>query len=291
VSASPRILGIVNVTEDSFSDGGLYVTADAALAHARALAAAGADIVDLGAAASNPRAKPVSAQIEIDRLAPVVDGLRRVGVRLSIDSFAPETQLWALSREVEYLNDIHGFARPELYPRFAATRAQLIVMHALRNDGPARREDETPANLFERVLAFFEVRVAALARAGIARERLILDPGMGLFLGRSRDASFDLLRRISDLKQAFGLPVLVSVSRKSFLRPAGRKPADAGAATLAAELFAAAQGVDYIRTHDPSALRDALAVTARLNAPDQSQFRKDFSAMMAPFPNLGGQPI
>jgi dihydropteroate synthase type 2 len=291
VSASPRILGIVNVTEDSFSDGGRYVTASAALAHARALAAGGADIIDLGAAASNPGAGPIGADVEIGRLVPVVDALKRDGVRLSIDSFAPATQHWALSCEVEYLNDIHGFGRPELYPRLAATRAQLIVMHALRNDGPASRDDKTPANLFERVLAFFEARIAALVLAGVARRRLILDPGMGLFLGNSPDASYDLLRRISDLKKAFGLPVLVSVSRKSFLRPAGRKPAEAGAATLAAELFAAAQGVDYIRTHDPSALRDALGVTARLNTPDHWQSRKDFSAMMARFPNLGGQPI
>jgi dihydropteroate synthase type 2 len=291
VSASPRILGIVNVTEDSFSDGGLYVTADSALAHAQALAAGGADIIDLGAAASNPRASPIASGVEIERLTAVVDGLKRDGVQVSIDSFAPATQLWALSRGVEYLNDIHGFSRPESYPRLAAASTRLIVMHALRNDGPPNRDDKTPPNLFERVLTFFEARIAALSRAGIARERLILDPGMGLFLGNSPDASFDLLRRISDLKRVFGLPVLISVSRKSFLRPPGRTPAEAGAATLAAELFAAAQGVDYIRTHDPSALRDALTISARLNAQDGWQSKNDFSAMMATFPNPGGQPI
>jgi dihydropteroate synthase type 2 len=282
VSASPQILGIVNITEDSFSDGGLYLATQAALVHARALAKGGADIIDLGAAASNPRAQSVSPSTEIARLAPIVEVLRREDVSLSIDSFAPETQNWAMSQRVEFLNDIHGFAHPEIYPQLAESSAKLIVMHALPSDGPARREDETPPDLFERILLFFDARLASLATAGIARQRLILDPGMGLFLGRSRQASFDVLRRLTELKSAFGLPVLISVSRKSFLRPAGRGPAEAGAATLAAELFAANQGVDYIRTHDPAALRDALSVTRALAAPESTiaKNRQDFPAMM-----------
>ncbi|HEY6578094.1 MAG TPA: dihydropteroate synthase [Rhizomicrobium sp.] len=283
MSARSQIFGIVNLTEDSFSDGGLYLAADAALRRARALAAAGANVVDLGAAASNPRARAVSPQAEIERLAPVVDALTRDGIAVSIDSFAPETQLWALSRGVAYLNDIHGFARPELYPELAASATKLVVMHALRNDGPARRDDETPPNLFERVLAFFQARIAALAAAGVARERLILDPGMGLFLGRSRAASFGILRRISEVKQAFRLPVLISVSRKSFLRPPGREPVESGAASLAAELFAAAQGVDFIRTHDPAALRDGLDVMEALKEGTPG-LRQDLSVMMAAEP-------
>ena len=269
---TPKLLGIVNLTEDSFSDGGLYLATESAIAHARALAGAGADIIDLGAAASNPKAAPVSPRDEINRLSPVVATLAQDGIALSIDSFAPETQRWALARGVDYLNDIHGFARSEIYPALAASRAKLIVMHALRRDGPARRDDETPPKLFERIVAFFEARVAALTRAGVLRSRLILDPGMGLFLGNRRDASFSVLCRIAELKRAFDLPVLVSVSRKSFLRPKGRKPDEAGAATLAAELYAAGQGVDYIRTHDPGALGEALAVARALGAEKQEAF-------------------
>jgi dihydropteroate synthase type 2 len=291
VSASLAILGIANVTEDSFSDGGLHLETGAALAHARRLAAAGADIIDLGAAASNPSAKPVAPAVEIGRLQPLVESLRRDGARISIDSFARETQLWALCQGVEFLNDIHGFAWPELYDRLATSSAKLIVMHALTTAGPARREDETPPDLFERILAFFERRIAALVARGIGRERLILDPGMGLFLGRSREGSFEVLRRVAELKAAFGLPVLVSVSRKSFLRPPGRKAAEAGAATLAAELFAAAQGVDYIRTHDPAALRDGLAVTERLAAPERGSFGKGSSVRMPEFDWSGTRPI
>jgi dihydropteroate synthase type 2 len=166
-------------------------------------------------------------------------------------------------------------------------------MHALNSKGPARREDETPSNLFARILAFFHRRIAALTQAGVASDRLILDPGMGLFLGRNRAASFEVLRRISELKAAFGLPVLISVSRKSFLRPPGRKPEEAGAATLAAELFAASQGVDYIRTHDPGALSDALGVMEALAddaTPRLSGTRQDFSAMMTVIQEQEGQP-
>jgi dihydropteroate synthase type 2 len=281
VSATPAILGIVNVTEDSFSDGGLHLETGAALAHARRLVADGAEIIDLGAAASNPSARYVSPEAEIGRLKPLVESLGPEGIRLSIDSFACETQLWALSQDVEFLNDIHGFGRPELYERLAASTAKLIVMHALTTDGPARRDDDTPPDLFARILTFFERRVAALVAAGVARERLILDPGMGLFLGSSREGSFEVLRRIGELKAAFGLPVLVSVSRKSFLRPRGRKAAEAGAATLAAELFAAGRGVDYIRTHDPAALRDGLAVMERLGPQHGGSFGKYSSARMA----------
>lgn len=268
------VFGILNVTTDSFSDGGLYLTPQAAVQQARRLEAEGADVIDVGAAASNPGAHPISPQAEIGRLAPVIDALQRDGTKISIDTFAVDTQRWALSRKVEYLNDIHGFPRPEIYPDLARSKAKLIVMHALRDDGPARREDETPPNLFERIVGFFELRIAALTEAGIDRQRLILDPGMGLFLGNSRAASFTVLRRIADLKAAFGLPVLVSVSRKSFLRPKGRPASEAGAATLAAELYAAAQGADHIRTHDPQALRDGLFVLRNLDEQNVKEIRE-----------------
>lgn len=257
----PVILGIVNLTEDSFSDGGRFLKPDAAVAQARKLAADGAAIVDLGAAASNPNARPVTPDEEIARLAPVVRTLKSEGIAVSIDSFAPEVQRWALTQGVDYLNDIHGFPDPELYPALADSAAGLIVMHAVQERGKATAVDVPPAEIFRRVLDFSDLRLAALERAGVARARLILDPGMGMFLGRRAQASFEVLRRVPELKKAFGLPVLISVSRKSFLRrTANRSIAEAGPATLAGELFAAIQGADYIRTHDPAALADGLAV-------------------------------
>jgi dihydropteroate synthase type 2 len=183
------------------------------------------------------------------------------GLSLSIDSFASETQLWALLQGVQYLNDIRGFADPAVYPALAGSKAKLIVMHAVQ--GRATREDVPPDEIFARVTAFFDARITALEAAGIKRDRLILDPGMGFFLGSDPETSFTMLRRLPDLTARYNLPLLVSVSRKSFLRKlTGRQAAESGAATLAAELFAAAQGAAYIRTHEPGPLRDGLKVGA-----------------------------
>jgi dihydropteroate synthase type 2 len=260
-SRFPTILGIVNLTEDSFSDGGRYLAPEAALAHARKLAKDGASVLDLGAAASNPDAKPVAPAEEIVRLASVVAALKEENLAVSIDSFAPEVQRWALAQRVDYLNDIQGFPDPGLYPALAGAGAKLIVMHSVQGRGRATRTDVAPGEIFDRILRFFEDRVAALEQAGVARDRLVLDPGMGFFLGSRPEASFTVLRRLPELKRVFGLPVLVSVSRKSFLRrTTGRAAAEAGPATLAAELFAVLQGADYIRTHDPAALADGLAI-------------------------------
>ena len=258
---SPTIFGIVNITEDSFSDGGKYLSAEAAIDQARKLATDGASVLDLGAAASNPDAKPVAPEDEIARLRPVVETLNRDGLAVSIDSFAPEVQRWALAEQVDYLNDIQGFPDPVLYPALAGAASKLVVMHSVQEHGRATRADVPPEEIFDRILRFFEARISALEDGGVARRRLILDPGMGFFLGSNPGASFSVLRRLPELKQAFGLPILVSVSRKSFLRKiTGRDSAGAGPATLAAELFAVLQGTDYIRTHDPAALADGLAV-------------------------------
>ena len=255
------ILGIVNITEDSFSDGGRYLDASAAIAHARAMAGHGADVLDLGAAASNPNAKHVSPDREIARLAPVAEALKSEGHAVSIDSFSPAVQSWALSQGVDYLNDIQGFPHAEIYPELAASRCKLIVMHAVQGLGRATQTDVPPGQIMDRIKRFFEQRIAALVMAGIARARLILDPGMGFFVGSNPQTSLTVLQGLPELKAAFELPLLVSVSRKSFLRAVtGRSAGRAGAATLSAELFASDQGTDYIRTHDPAALKDALAV-------------------------------
>jgi dihydropteroate synthase type 2 len=266
--AGPIIFGIVNLTEDSFSDGGRFLDPAAALAHARALAAAGAQVIDLGAAASNVAAKEVPAAEEIRRLDPLIAALRADGVAVSVDTFAPEVQRFALARGAEFLNDIQGFPDPSLYPALAAASCKLVVMHAVQGRGRAQRLELSAAQVWDRILAFFGARIAALEQAGIARERIAIDPGMGFFLSSRPEASLHALTRLGDLKRAFGLPVMVSVSRKSFLRAlAGEAaPAALGAATLAAELFAAEQGADYIRTHDPAALAAGLRVAAALRA-------------------------
>jgi dihydropteroate synthase type 2 len=265
-AGTPKILGILNITDDSFSDAGKYLEPEAAIAHARKLAAGGADVIDIGAASSNPMSQGVAPEVEVARLTPVVPVLKREGIPVSIDTFAPEVQRWALAQGADYLNDVRGFPFPELYAELTSSDAKLIVMHSVQGLGPATRVAVEPAEIFDRVVRFFYERFSALERAGVARERLILDPGMGLFLGTRREASLEILRRLSELRARFGLPVLVSVSRKSFLRTfLDRSPQEAGPASLAAELYAAiVQEADFIRTHDPAALKDALAVWGAL---------------------------
>jgi dihydropteroate synthase type 2 len=268
----PGIFGVVNITEDSFSDGGRHLDPAAAITEARRLIAAGADVIDLGAAASNIAAKPIVPTEEIRRLEPVVAALADDGVTISIDSFATETQRFAILCDVDFLNDIQGFADPAFYPELAGARCRLVIMHAVQKRGRAQQIAVAADEIWDRIADFFTGRIAALEDAGVARERLILDPGMGFFLSSRAEASLRALCDIDRLKRTFGLPVLVSVSRKSFLAAlTGRDNAsERGAAGLAAELFAADQGADYIRTHDPGALRDALKVMAALRAEENA---------------------
>jgi dihydropteroate synthase type 2 len=266
--SSPCIFGIVNITEDSFSDGGRYLDPTAAIAHGRVLAAGGADVIDLGAAASNVDARPVSAADEIARLDPVISALAEEGTPISVDSCLPEVQRFAIARGAAFLNDIRGFPDASFYSELAAASSRLIVMHAVQDESRARRVELSADEVWGRMRGFFGERLAALERGGIARKRLIFDPGMGLFLSTRPEASLRVLAGLGRLKQEFGLPVLVSVSRKSFLRAITGRPSasEAGPATLAAELYAATVGADFIRTHDPAALRDGLKIVSALQA-------------------------
>src|SRR5205809_5519402 len=170
----PLLVGILNITEDSFSDGGRYLDPAAALAQARRLVAGGADIVELGAAASNVAAKTVPAAEEIRRLDPVIAALKAGGMQVSIDTFQPETQRFALARGVAHLNDIQGFPDAAIYPDFADASCHLVVMHAVQGGGRARSLDLGPDEVWRRIADFFAERIPRLERAGIARARLIL---------------------------------------------------------------------------------------------------------------------
>ena len=257
---SPKILGILNVTRDSFSDGGAYLDPDAAIVRADELATGGADAIDVGAAASNPDAESVSSELEVARLGPVVSHLQARGVRVSIDSFSTETQRWALGRSVDFLNDIQGFSDPSFYPELADARCKLIVMHSVQASGAATRVASDVDTIRDRILDFFETRLRSLRDAGVSDSRLILDPGMGFFLGNRPEVSMTVLQWLPDLRKHFDLPVLISVSRKSFLGALTGAPVqDRGAARAMTELYAAKQGADYIRTHDPQALTGALS--------------------------------
>lgn len=281
-----EILGILNLTRDSFSDGGRYVALDAALAHARRMAADGAAVLDLGAESSHPDAAEVSAEEEIARLTPVMEQLRADGLRVSVDTYKPAVLRHVVQRGAEFINDITGLGvlldgvaarQPEALEALAVLRdspVRIILMHALHSKGRARAErmDADAGAIVPRIRAFFERRLAALAALGIAGERCILDPGMGFFLGRAPEPSLEVLRDLERFA-ALNLPLCLSTSRKSFIGAVLERNgqpcpvAERGAGTLATEIWAYQQGVRYIRTHDVRALRDAVRMWEAIAGP------------------------
>lgn len=262
---TPRILGILNITSDSFSDGGAYLDPAAAVARAESLSTDGAWAIDIGGVSSNPDAASVAPSLEQDRILPVIQSLLAKKIRVSVDSFQVETQRRVLSLPIDFLNDIQGFPDPDLYPALADASCQIIIMHSVQRRGIATRVDVSPDRILSLVLDFFDERIGSLERAGVNRSRIIVDPGMGFFLGSNPGASLVVLRSLGEIKKRYDLPVMVSVSRKSFLGVlTGRAVAERGAATLAAEMEAVRFGADYVRTHEPKFLVDALKVVAAI---------------------------
>jgi dihydropteroate synthase type 2 len=271
-----RIIAILNITRDSFSDGGRYLEPEAALEHARQLVADGADIIDIGAESTHPDAEDVPAQIEIDRLTPVIEQLKADGVRVSVDTYKPAVMRHVLALGVDLINDVTALRDPEAVAAVRDSAARLIIMHSRASAGRAERVAPawgvTPASsrcnsdtVVDEIVAFFQRRVGELTAAGIDRRRLILDSGMGFFLSPRAEDSLAVLRELERIA-ALGLPVCVSTSRKSFIgsvlggegtpRPVSQR----AAGTLATEIWAAWHGAAYIRTHDVRALRDALSM-------------------------------
>ena len=261
----PILVGIINVTEDSFSDGGQFLAPGAALARAKQVTGAGAGIVEWGPASSHPDSTPVDAETQIARLTPLLDAWPQPE-NISIDCTLPAVQRFALERRVGYINDIQGFADKTIYPRLADSDCRLVVMHAISKGELAQRVDIPPDEIMASIQQFFDQRIDALTKAGIDSRRLILDPGMGFFLGTNPETSLRVLRSVKQLQARYDLPIMISVSRKSFLQKiAGVNVDSASAATLAAELFVAELGVEFIRTHDVEALSAALKVWQALN--------------------------
>ena len=207
----PDIVAVVNVTRDSFSDGGRFLSPQAAIAHARDLAASGASIIELGPASSNPDASPVSAEDQIARIAPILDALsdaqssaeslepdasRNATMTVSIDATDPEVLRYALGRGVSMLNDVRGFPEPERHPEWAESDALLVVVHSLLALERATRDQASPRKVLDSIERFFDQRLAELVRAGVREDRLIVDPGMGFFLGSDPRASLAVLHRV-----------------------------------------------------------------------------------------------
>jgi dihydropteroate synthase len=268
-----QLIGILNITRDSFSDGGRFLVPEAALEHARQLVADGADIIDVGAESTHPDAEDVSADVEIERLTAVIERLKADDVRVSVDTYKPAVMRHVLALGADLINDVTALRDPEAVAAVRDSDARLIIMHSrasgARAERPTLSNDRSGPAMVDQIVEFFGQREAELAAAGIDRRRLILDPGMGFFLSPRPESSLAVLRGLERIA-ALGLPVCVSTSRKSFVGSVlggGEEPrpvTQRGAGTLATEIWAAWRGVAYIRTHDVRALHDALTMLAAI---------------------------
>jgi dihydropteroate synthase len=251
-------MGILNVTPDSFSDGGHFLDPDAAVAHARRMVKEGADIIDVGAESTRPygTATPVSLSEEMRRLEPVLAAVAQLGVPVSIDTMKAQVAASALAAGASIVNDVWGLQRdPDMAGVVAQHGVPVIVMH--------NRESADPAiDIMADIIAFFERSLALAARAGIARDCIVLDPGIGF--GKTPEQSLVALARLDQLK-AFGLPLLVGASRKRFVDKVSPAPPDRRlGGSLAAHLDAVAGSARIIRVHDVAETVQALRVVAAI---------------------------
>lgn len=253
----PLIMGIVNITPDSFSDGGRHLMREAALAHARQLVAEGADILDIGGESTRPGATPVSVQEELDRVLPVVEALRGAPVPLSIDTCKPEVMRASLAAGALMINDINALQSKEALAAVAASDAAVCLMH--KQGSPASMQVEPHyQDVMAEVKDFLLARMAAVQAAGIARERIVIDPGFGF--GKTLAHNLTLLRQLDEFA-ALGVPVLAGLSRKSMLGAiTGQDVGHRVHASVAAALLAVQRGASIVRVHDVQATVDALKV-------------------------------
>jgi len=261
----PRVMGIVNVTPDSFSDGGLHLDAQAAIAHALALVGQGADLLDIGGESTRPGAAQVSVQEEIARVVPVIEALvARVDIPVSVDTCKPEVMRAALAAGAGMVNDVQALRQPGALEAVAGSNAAVVLMHAVggpHDAGEAWHSDDIASD----VQRFLAERIFAAEMAGIARSRLLVDPGYGF--NKDTTQNFALLAAQEKLL-ALGVPLLAGLSRKRCIgEVTGRAVAgERVAGSLAAHLLAVQRGAKIVRVHDVAATVDALKVLAALDA-------------------------
>jgi dihydropteroate synthase len=263
-------MGVVNVTPDSFSDGGSFLDPDAAIAHACELVSEGADILDIGGESTRPGADPVSADEELRRVLPVLEGVAAASVdaQVSIDTSKAPVARAAIAAGARIVNDVSALrGDPEMAELVADSGAECCLMHML-GDPRTMQSDPRYRDVVDEVKAFLEERLSFAVRAGVSEERIMLDPGIGF--GKTLAHNLTLLRRLGELR-TLGRPLVVGTSRKSFI---GRIAADAAGVsepvaasgrlpgTIATNVLALERGASVFRVHDVAPVRDALAVAA-----------------------------
>jgi dihydropteroate synthase len=259
-------MGIVNVTPDSFSDGGLFLDPDDAVEHGLRLAAEGASILDVGGASTRPGAEPVPAEEELRRVLPVVERLAEAGRRVSIDTSSLEVAQAAVGAGATIVNDVAAFRfAPGLAGLVAGSGADCCLVH-MRGEPRTMQEDIHYDDVVSDVRAFLEERLAFVVGEGVAEERVWLDPGIGF--GKTVEHNLELLRRLDEIV-SIGRPVLIGTSRKTFLgKLTGGRPEDERLpGTIATNVMALERGARLFRVHDVAPVADALAVAAATVGP------------------------
>jgi dihydropteroate synthase len=256
----PAVMGILNVTPDSFSDGGLYLDPARAEAYAIEMAAAGASIIDIGAESTRPEgAREVSAEVELSRLLPILQRLRGLNVPLSIDTRKPEVARTALDWGAAIINDISALANPEMAALAAQRRCIVVLMH-MKGGPEDHLQFASYHNVVDEVVAFLSERTASAMQAGVDRSRIIIDPGLGF--AKTAQHNLAILAKLARFCR-LGYPVLIGASRKNFIRRiTGERAADILLGTSAVNAVAIAAGAAIIRVHEPA----PAAVTARMAA-------------------------
>jgi dihydropteroate synthase len=258
----PKLMGVVNVTPDSFSDGGLYLDPEAAIQHGVDLVEAGAAILDVGGESTRPGAEEVSLEEELRRVEPVIAGLAGEGVTISVDTSKATVAAVALDAGATIVNDVTALrGDPEMAGLCADRGAPVVLMHML---GSPRTMQENPVygDVVAEVEAFLAERVEAAVAAGIAEERIWLDPGVGF--GKTAEHNLELLRRLAELRE-LGRPLVIGTSRKSFIgRLDGSDAGDRLGGTIASSVLAAAEGAEVLRVHDVAEVSQAMAVATAI---------------------------
>lgn len=263
--STPRIMGILNITPDSFSDGGRYMHVDQAVEHAHQLIAEGAAIIDIGGESTRPGAQWVPLQQEIDRVLPILDALQDCGAVLSVDTRKPEIMAAAIAAGAHMINDIDALQAEGALQAVAAGDTAVCLMHK-QGEPQAMQINPSYADVLAEVTEFLAARIAVAMDAGIARERIVVDPGFGF--GKTLEHNLKLLRHLDRI--TLGVPILAGISRKTMLgKITGREVGQREYAGLAANVLAVMRGARILRVHDVAACQDALKIIQAVEACDE----------------------
>ncbi|MFA7400454.1 MAG: dihydropteroate synthase [Sideroxydans sp.] len=258
----PLVMGIVNVTPDSFSDGGHHASTQAAIDHAQRLIEEGADMLDIGGESTRPGAAFVSEQEELDRVLPVIQGLRSIAIPISIDTYKPSVMRAALAAGASMVNDVNALQTEGALDVIAKSNAAVCLMH---KQGTPATMQQSPVyqDVLGEVSEFLRKRIEVLEAAGIARQRIVIDPGFGF--GKTVAHNLELLGQLDSLRK-LGVPILAGLSRKSMLGAiTGRDVSDRVVASVAAALLAVQRGASIVRVHDVRDTVDALKILNAVN--------------------------